>query len=110
MNAVERLWHYTNNIPQERARVVPEHDPKGPWPTEGHVNFEVRPRLCFAPLLHTWVDRCVWWCPSMVSLELLGGVGVDANGCALAEPCASCVRRVVLSLLFTQHAGTLSPT
>ncbi len=54
MNAVERVYHYTHNIAQEKPRAIPGADPPADWPKEGHVTFEVtqKPSVsapCYVP-------------------------------------------------------------
>ncbi len=71
MNAVERLWHYSHNIPQEPARALPGKDPQGPWPTAGQITFEdvrMTYRAGLEPALQVrgrvgvehWLPAC--WC------------------------------------------------
>lgn len=40
MNAVERVLHYTNNIPQERARTIEATRPREDWPKNGEIEFD----------------------------------------------------------------------
>ena len=40
MNSVERIIHYTKNLEQEPPHEIPDKKPKGPWPSEGHVEIK----------------------------------------------------------------------
>jgi len=40
MNSVERTKFYTNEIPQEKADIIPSHRPDSKWPQEGVVSIK----------------------------------------------------------------------
>ena len=40
MNAVERLKHYAENLPQEAAASLPDHQPPADWPAKGAISVK----------------------------------------------------------------------
>ncbi|GJJ74211.1 ATP-binding cassette, subfamily C (CFTR/MRP), member 1 [Entomortierella parvispora] len=71
MNAVERLYHYAENLEQEADAVIPDNRPTENWPTQGSIsirNLEMRYRPDLPTVLHD------------LSLDIRGGEKIGVVG------------------------------
>lgn len=71
MNAVERLYHYAENLEQEADAIIPDNRPAENWPSQGSIsikNLEMRYRPDLPTVLHD------------LSLEIRGGEKIGVVG------------------------------